>query len=353
MRQLIQVGVLGAALAFSLVGSYLVYFDDSEGVTTDPDGVAVYVANPDTLQRVTWESDDETIVIARENDGQDYLSITVTTREEVVPEVPELQVADTDGTDATDDTDAPAPPPEPPEPEIVESTERFLGNDKAEQLWKDLAPFRADRALEGSTDQPEFGFDEPFATLTVQRASGPVEVVFGAATYGDRAHYVRSGDKVFLVKKRAINSLTSTAKLMERDLHPFATQNVARVTLDLDGTERVFTHENPDDRAREYWADAATPDTRDNLASDWVPQLLSLRARSYVSEDRDDLSPMLSATLTGDDGDTAELTVLKAASADVWFARTSHNRGLVELTPSQAKELTADLEAMQTATSPE
>ena len=349
MRQLIQVGVLGAALAFSLVGTYLVYFDDSEGVVADSDGVAVYVATPEQLKKVTFEAEDEKIVIGRMNDGSDYLMVSVTKTREVMPPPPE-PVSDSDG---TDDTDNLAAPPEPPEPELVESTERFVGNDQAEELWADFGPFRADRSLEGNPSDIEFGFDAPYATLSVDRTTGPVEVVFGAPTYGERARYVKSGEKIFLVKKRDITRIQSTEKLMERDLHPYEPAGVDRIVVKTATATRTLVHKNPDDRVKAYWADAGSEDTRDDVVSGWLPTLLGLRARGYVDEAPADLTEVLTATLTGDQGD-ATITVLSdGAESPTWYARTSHNRGTVELTPSQAEELTADLEAVMSPQAPE
>lgn len=360
MKQLIQVGVLGAALAFTLVGSYLVYFDDSEGPSADPDGTPVYVASADQLQKLTWTGEDKDIVIERKTEGDGYLEVTVTTRKEVVPEIPVAMMSpdDTDGdTDSGMDTDAAPEPPPTPEPELVEEVTRFIGNKQAEALWEDFAPFRADRELTAEGDA-EFGFDEPYAKLTVERTTGPVEVVFGAPTYGDRARYLTSGDKTFLVKKRTISRIEATDKLMERSLHPLETADVKKVSVTRDGTTRSFSHQNPDDRAKAYWADAATPDTRDAMGSGWVPDLLGLRARSYVDALPEGATPVFQASLEGDGGPHAiELFVKDADGSDGeetrWFARTTHNRGVVELTASQAEAISADLDGVMDATSPD
>lgn len=351
MKQLIQVGVLGAALLFALVGAYLVHFDEGESVKVDGDGVAVYIAEEGQLRSMTWTDDERTLRIEKKNDGSDYLFVSITTKDKVIPDLPVAVAGDSDSTDDTD-----APPPPPPEPEIVETTRTFVGNAQAQELWEDLAPFQADRELTGEP-QPEvdFGFDEPYATLTVERATGPAEVIFGAATFGDRARYVKSGDKTFLVKRRAISRFQSTDKLMERDVHPLKSADVESITVARpDGTSRTLIQGNPDDRAKAYWADEATPDTRDATASAWAPRLIGLRASAYV--DASEVSTLgteqvLTATLSGEGAEHTITMYQTTEEPRTWYAETSYNRGWVELTASQAEGLLDELDALLTGTS--
>lgn len=358
MKQLIQVGVLGAGLIFALIASYLVYFEADETVKSNDKGVAVYVAEADQLQAVTFATDDKTVVLTRKNDaGGDWLEVEVTTRTEVAPEPePVVEESDdtdgsdatdasdtTDGSDATDDTDAGWTPPE---PTIVEEVERFVGNSAAEDLWASFAPFKADRTLTPE-EGLDMGFGEPFATLTVQRKSGnPVEVVFGGPTYGERARYARSGDKVYLVKKRTLTTLTSTEKLKERSLHPLQLADVESVTITRGDQRQAFVHKNPDDRAKRFWAPQATPDTRNEEATRWLPSLVRMGVQAYPAEVPDGLTTSFSAEVVGE-GKTWAIEVLSdGAESPTWYAKTAYNRGTVELTPSQAAEIVADLEAV-------
>ncbi|MFK7929064.1 MAG: DUF4340 domain-containing protein, partial [Myxococcota bacterium] len=254
---------------------------------------------------------------------------------------------------ASDDTDgAWTLPEDPPEPTIVEETERFVGNTAAQDMWERFAPFMADRELE-STKDLDMGFDEPSATLTVERTSGdPVIVEFGGTTYGDRARYLRSNGRTFLVAKRALKSIEATDKLKERSLHPLSIADVQNVTVERDGTLRTFQHKNPDDRAKRFWVDVTEPNARDESATQWMPSLVRLGVQDYPSEAPTDLQPVFNASLTGD-GKTWNVEVMSdGATPATWYAKSAYNRGVVELTASQVEEVIADLDDVMSTAEP-
>lgn len=345
MRPLIEVGVLGGLLLASLVGAYLVYFETDADSGDDGKGVAVYVANEADVSKVTYAAEDNDVVIERKSDSAgDYLWVTVTTRTETTPPPPPVaEMADTDDTDASD-TDAMA---DAPEPIIEETTRSFVGNDEADKLIGSFAPFEADRQLTNVGPDQDFGFGQPFATITVDRKTGPVTLTVGKPTYGERSRYLRSGDSTYLVGKRIFTRLGSADKtLPERRLTPLRGSEVKTLQLTVGDQSRTFVHVNADDKVKAFWADSTTPDDKDDLASGWADKAVRMTAREYVADTPDGLSPVATLAVTGA-SDTWEINVLSDGGEPAkHYANTTFNRGLVELTASQAEDLVADLDSV-------
>jgi hypothetical protein len=373
MNRAIELGILGALVAAGFVATYFVVFDESAAERSprdDDDGVAVYAAAEDELRKVTWETEDRTLVLEpREDELGDWIQITLTTREEQAPPPTETpptgepdgddtdvsDVSDLDGDDADDegmdDTDSAATeagPPDTPEPVVVTETETFVGNDLARELWEDFAPFEADRKLEASAlEGVDLGMDDPHGTLTVERRAGPVTLTVGGTTYGDRAYYLRSGDETYLLAKRALSRLDGAAAgLRERRLQPLDMNEIAQVTLTRGDETVTWVHNNRNDRAEAHFARESTPDQRDDAATTLMPNILRLTSAKVVPEDEapDDLRPVLTANAT--DGDARwVIAILESPSEPgAYWARSPLARSLVTLIPSQVKEVLADLD---------
>ncbi|TVQ91411.1 MAG: DUF4340 domain-containing protein [Deltaproteobacteria bacterium] len=358
MKQIIEVGVLGGALAISLAATYLVHHDSSSGASTPDEGVPVYLASPSDLRQVSLKSEAADVTIERKRDDRgEYLWITSTTRTEVSPPAPPPPEIDID----PDDPEAePPPPPPPPEPEIVETTVSFLGNEQADKVWESFAPFRATRELTVRGVDVDFGFDTPHATLTIDRKAGPITLLVGNATYGERSRYLQRDDRVFLVERRALSRLESSARTFaERRLHPLSAGEVERVTLRHDGQERTWVQRNPDDRARSFWADPADRDTADQAAGNWLVSASRLSALDYVAERPEGLQPVLEMELKSREGPVWTVTLLSGPTNDGseddsqrgYYAEGPFTRGLVSLPLSQADGLVADLPEILAGTS--
>lgn len=352
MRRMIELSVLGALALGAFVGTYLVYFEAGEDTAKarDDEGVALYVAQEDELQKVTWDTTDQTLVMERKKDDLgEYLWLTVTTRTETVPAPKPVLDDDTDESDTDEsDTDAFAVP----DPVIVEETMSFVGNTQAEDQWEKFAPFEADRRLEaGSVDAGELGFDEPHGTLTVERAAGSVEIVVGGMTYGDRSYYVQQGTDLYLLGKRALTKLDgSTSALQERALHPAEPGDVTRVVVTRDGVTRTFVHKNPNDKVEQFYADASTPDTRDDAATTLIPSMLRLAASDPVpaGELPEGLTEVLSLEV-GTEERSWPITVLSDGGDPAnYFAQAPYTRTDVELVRSQVEEILADIAPVMT-----
>jgi hypothetical protein len=293
VKQFIEISALGGLLAASLVATYAIHFHEGASTTAPAEGVPVYAAAAADLTRVTFESKQATVVLERRSDDRgDHVWVTSTTRTERTPPPPPAPEVDPDDTDAE-----PPPPPPAPEPVIEETTRAFLGSKQADDLWAAFAPLRASRSLDVAGSDLDLGFDAPYAKLTVERKSGPIALEIGNATYGDRSRYLRNGDRVFLIEKRDLTRIEgSAATLAERRLHPLDPAQVAAVVVERDGQKQRFVNRNADDRAKQFWARAETPDTTDRAASPWLATVGRLSALEYVSDKPADLTKVLTVT---------------------------------------------------------
>ncbi len=338
MKQLIEVGVLGGLLAAALVTTYFVHFDDTPEAAP-AEGVPVYTAAEADLSKIVFDSKAATVTIERRTDAAgEHLWVTATTRTETTPPPPP----------PPDHTDTDAPPPPAPEPVVTETTKSFLGNDQADKLWASFAPFRAARTLDGVAADLDMGFDAPYATITVERKAGPLKLEIGDTTYGDRSRYVRHADKLYLVEKRELTRLEgSSATLAERRVHPLEPAQIAAIRVARGADSVRFVQRNPDDRAKAYWAREATPDAEDGAAGSWLTTATRLSALEYVAEKPADAETIFSVTFEDRGGKAWPVEVLRdSAEPPTWYLSSAYNRSLVTMTPSQAEDLTLDLDAL-------
>ncbi len=328
-----QVAILATLLGVALLGSYLSWTSEGADLSRATD-VRVYRADARDLESVAWRSDTLEVRLERRDDGAgDYVWITVTE----TPEEPEPIV----------DADPAAPVPV----SATGSTVAFKGNDAAKDLWESFAPLYAKRELQvtGMCDVA-LGFDSPTAILEVTRRSGPLELVVGDETYGTRDRYVRHGERVLLLDDRTLRPLQfAKTRLVDRALHPVGPDDARRIEVRSGGDEITLVQRNREDRRAAFWAQADTPEEAHRAGENWVGKLLRLRAQGYVSEAdlEGDLAPIFSFTIEGSDGRwQAEIFRQTGVEDPQYFARTTWNRSLVQLTESLAAEAVADLDTL-------
>lgn len=345
-----QVATLSGLLAVALVGSYLTWTDDGSG-RARAEAVPLYAASAADLQTVTWKSEKADIELSRRTDaGGDYMWVVATERKKRRADAADdaAPAEDAEPVDAEDAEDA-----EPSEPEMIEVEEvtAFLGNKSADETWASFAPLLALRELGRDLDRSALGFDEPEATLVVQRRSGPLELVVGGEAYGSKDRYVLGGDTVYLVDDAVIRPLQyATTRMVERTLHPLAEKDITGIEVTLpDGRALSLQQHHRDDRARAFWARAESPEAAEDAAGTWLGKVFRMRINAYLTDDavEEPLEPVFTYAVTGE-GKTWQVEVLREASGDrrQYYARSSFNRSLVRLTITLAQDAAADLDAI-------
>ena len=319
------------ALTVAMVGSYLTWTDDSEPPAVE--GVAVYRASPSELGSVTWASEKTTVTLTKRSDdlGDYYWIDSLEVRTITRPVEP-----------AEPDESAPEdPPPEPATEEVTEEVRvAFLGNAAAGQVWEGFAPLEALRELTElpGIDREVFGLTEPEGTLTVKKGDTSYEIVVGSETYGSKDRYAAMGDRVFLLDDADLRPLQfASSRLVERQLTPLQPTDMERVTATRPGGPSVeLVQGNRDDEARAFWALASNPEEADDDAEAWVARAFLLRFRRYVrDEEAGELEPLFSYAIEGG-GQTYEVSFFMSKTDGHAYARSSHNRSLLQLTDDTA-----------------
>lgn len=324
-----QIGIFGGLLALSLAGTYLTWFDD--GSSAPREGVVLVDLDPDALREVAWVGPKARVTVTRRDDDDGrWLEVRVTDRE-------------TPDADDTDDRDV--------EP-VDGDTTVFVGNGTAQEVWDGLAPLRALRDLRDAAPDAlsAYGLDTPESTLTLTHSGGTVSLDLGDETYGTRDLYATHAGRVVLLDDKALRPLEfAKTRMIERRLHPFDEADIATVSVSApDGRALTLTQEFRTDRARAFWARAGAGTTKDANGGTWLGKVLRLRLHAYPDTDDTvpaDLAPVVTVELTDASGTRWPVQILRSAAGgpSAWWAEAGWLRRTVELTPSLAEDVAADL----------
>lgn len=340
MRRVIAFGGL---LAVCLAASYWTYTQPKvEEKAGSTEKIPMFTASKDEVGRITWKSDTLTVDIERKKDDHGaYTWITSTeVTEKKVPPPP-----------AASDTDEPPPAPA---PEKVTTIARFRGNDQAEKLWESFSPLKALRQLDG--DDKVFGFDEPKATLVLDRGGRPAEMKLGGETYGAKDRFVQYDGKAWLVDDADLRPLQfAKTRLMERGLQPLLEKDIVAVRLKgATGPEAVYEHKNRQDQPNAKWVNVKASDHEDPVGSGWIDKLLKTKIQSYPDEKDKPPANLKPAFVVQIEGETDKwpITFLVGSAEDgkpEYWAESSYDRSLVKLVSSTASEVVADAPAAITS----
>lgn len=172
------------------------------------------------------------------------------------------------------------------EPEGVAEVEkkRFVGVTAAEKFFDLVSPLKAARAIGRIADdrKSEFGFDKPEGTLSLVVSGAEKTYDLGGEAPGGEFRYARdqaSLESFAVPADIAQYLLYAENRLLERELHGFAPEDVTRVKLLKGDRQRELV---PVHGKAEGWADALSKDALDETASNWMSKLGRLRISEYV-----------------------------------------------------------------------
>ncbi|MBN2192590.1 MAG: DUF4340 domain-containing protein [Polyangiaceae bacterium] len=249
--------------------------DEAETSTKGGPTVEVWGGKPADIQRIEWEGKKKVTLEARtDKGGRYYIGIVDKQVQVLKPNAP--------------DADPKAEPPKP-----TQETVRFVAVKAADELAKTLAPFRAIRSL-GNFDEgrkKDFGFEEAEGTLRVTIGGAQRALVIGGTTPGGGDRYARDPDtnRLYAITGDLVRSLSyAESRLFERELHAFEAKEITGLKVERGGAVRelVKVKEKTD-----TWADAASPETADETAGNWVSKVEQLRPSEYVETLPTNLAP--------------------------------------------------------------
>lgn len=192
---------------------------------------------------------------------------------------------------------APAPTAAPVEMKEVTTIKEIRGSDAAMELLGLFGPLRALRAL-GTVDEAkakELGLTDSKKSLTVNVKGLSYKFVIGGTSYGSGDYYARDAQgQVFLLSQRIIADFEFfESRLLERRIHRFERADFDRIEVKAGSKSRTIIQSARQNPQAFFFADATTPDKRDDSLKNWVEKLLRLSVSDYLAQGED---PSTSAT---------------------------------------------------------
>jgi hypothetical protein len=258
---------------------------------------------------------------------------------------------------------APAPAPIHEVKETI-TTKEFRGNEQADKLFELFAPMRVVRTL-GVIDDvkaKELGLDNSKKSLTVIAKGQPVKFTLGSNAYGSGDVYARDpqGQVYLLGHKLVADFEFAESRMMERRLHRFERSEFDRVEITVNTASgpktRTLIQKNPEDNANFYYADATSPDKRDDTLRNWMDKILRMAINDYVNKGEEPAAAQPGSPLMGDivtmhffkgKKPVGEATFSRSPNKGgqvEYFARTETTLGLVRLLTPTSESAIQDAE---------
>jgi hypothetical protein len=246
----------------------------------------------------------------------------------------------------------------------VTTVKEYRGNDAASELLGLFGPLKALRAL-GSIDDAkakELGLTDSKKALTVNAKGLSYKFVIGGTSYGSGDYYVRdSQGQVFLLSQRIVADFEfSESRLMERRLHRFERADFDRVEVKVGDKTRTFVQGSRQNPQGFFFAEAATPDKRDESIKNWMDKLLRVAISDYVAQGEEPAMAAPASTMSGA-AKTGELLTVRffdgrkeignavlsrylnaKTNQPEYFARTETSVALVRLLAATAESVIRD-----------
>jgi hypothetical protein len=225
---------------------------------------------------------------------------------------------------------------------------RFISVDAAEKMLGGIARFRTQRSI-GKLDKQriaEFGLDKPTGTIKIDLAGAVRTLTIGASTPGGGNYYVRD-EQTGIVQVAVGDPISALqyaeARLIERDLHGFKTDEVGRLVVQAGGKRRQLVRVPGKPNA---WADVAKPAVADESASNWVTKLAQLRVNAYEEKCQSAPIPVLRVEYGDAKSDLGYIELFRVTEGSdpvKYVVRTERSRWFAEVVKSQAEQLEKDI----------
>jgi hypothetical protein len=340
----VHLGLLVAAV----LAAVLVWTRDKQPKALSPDSVVVWSGRPADVTRIALEAKGKKVNLEAKKDDLGAYYVGSMEKETAPPPVRDAG--------APDATVASSDPPASP----TRTTIEFVSVGAATKLAESFAPLRAIRALGkiGADRDAEFGLNEPEGTVTVQVRDTERKLLLGAATQGGGDRYVRdpATTEVYVIEGDILRDLeTADSKLVERELHEWKDVDIASAELSVGDRKRNIVRAGPE--GKQFWADPASPDAKDETITNWVVKLDRLRPTQFVLKAPEGVQPVLRLDYTGRSGKLGFLEMVKVppappatpdappAKAD-YLIRSERTRQFAKVISSSAEQVEQDVSSL-------
>ncbi|MCA9582206.1 MAG: DUF4340 domain-containing protein [Myxococcales bacterium] len=340
MKSLIVHFILASAGLASAYAAWTGWGEDGDAPAGD--SVLLFECGADAVARVVYRTEAREITLERRGEGDDRHYWATVARIDSGKPSPESGEA------------APTP--------TAEGAEGFALSKEVQDYLKEIAPLRAERSLGelDPTQLEEVKLKAPTASFELTCGGKTAKLDVGSSAFGSGDHYVREANKktVYLLAKKALKGLDQAeSQLMQRDLVRAPMTEVEHLVVRALGKERKLLHRNRIDPRQATWVDAAEPDRRNELFSNWLEKYERLTAGRYLGPNEkpgDDIAEgsnpgafeeLATIEYLGPDGKTLDRVTFGHIPGEIanYYAKSSATRAWVRLTGSVAKDVAADL----------
>lgn len=187
--------------------------------------------------------------------------------------------------------EAPAATAEAKPPKIT--SDRFLGNEKAEEFVKSLDPLVAVRVIGKADDKQmeEFGLKGQTNKLTVTTKDGKAfALIIGKQSYGSRNRFVLeagegSQGRVLLLEDEGLENLErAPLRLYDRRIVGFEVADVDKATVTFGGQAKRLAHTVRDKGGEILWTEDEENATAKPTYDSWMDKVAKLRLTTYAKD---------------------------------------------------------------------
>lgn len=316
----------------------------------------LWSGSPEQVTRISYEEPKTKVQLVQEKDERGAYFVGVVDR---LKKMGSSEIGDPDEMgDEVDEgvggaSSAAGVDPEPGSDEWVK--EEFVSVEEGSKLLESLAPLRVKRKL-GRLDAARLG------DFGLEKAEGMLEVVigetkhtlsFGAATPGGSDTYVQTPDgEAYVIAGDVARSLRHAgSRLMERSFHAFKPDDVHHVRVAAGGKTRDLLRMGGEERFT--WANAETPDDKDETASNWMTKVERLRVLKYVREPQPAVQPGESFVrveyFDNRDKPLGQLELVKRPGTGdhaEYYGRSEQSRWYATVVRSTAEQIEQDLSSV-------
>ena len=331
---------LGLHLAALVIAAACAYFVFSAGKEKAEKGKVILDIEPDQLDRLAFDTGKKQVVAVSRKGGGFTMTVTEQIHKPVAKPKKEEKAAG--------DVKEKAPAAK----MVTETTlNSYRASQEFEKALERLLPLRAERDL-GVVDEKkllQFGMVEAGRTLIVEAQRQKVTYLIGSQTYGGATTYIQQqpDGPVYLISSTLIRSLDVRAtRYLERRLVGVDRKDVERVAVGTLTASREFMQQKRE-KKRSVWVPADSPDSTNDLFTNWVDRVFRLGATEYLAQDPVP-PPRPEFKLIYFRG-SKKLDQLELASAEAeagkrdFFARSAFTGGWVKLRRQDAEAVVNDL----------
>jgi hypothetical protein len=284
-----DLGVYGVLLATGLGAAYWASLPASDG---DEQKVAIVALDPKTITEVSYKGKDVAAVATRREDGRYWVAFQKT---ETPPPPP-----------PADPHAAPGTPPPAATGETKTTNDRFLANEKMDELVAGFNPLNALRVIGKADDKQldEFGLKDKADSVTVKAGDKTLTYYLGKRSYGSRNRFVLEGGgegRVLLVDDSSLENLEkANLRLYDRRLVPFDLDDVTAAQIGAGSRTKRMGHTQRDKQGDLQWSEDEDNGAVRPSYNAWMDKISKLRLSAYAEPADEDklkgVEPFLTLT---------------------------------------------------------